>query len=443
MLASLRVRDLRGFADTGWLPLGRINVFIGPNNAGKSTILSAIELLVRSQGTYGWWEPLRFDEMPAFASFSSVLRRSWARGKPRPARIVLDAMWDEGRRRGAGTGARQRRGIWSQVECGQRDADGATQVMRASYGDVADTPILSVVRRVGGADRGQFAIDGVGGAGADIYFQGLFPLPLTQVSRKGLGKLQQAFVDQLIDPAGRFRGRVVTLHPHRPVPRSVYVVDDPNLSEDDRSLISHLLALWADDTPASKLVRGRIVASLQTLGLATDVQVVQKSRTGPRIAEVRVATSGKRQQVSLADVGFGVSQVLPLVTREASLGDGTLIAYQPEVHLHPYAQSRLADLFAASLTQGNDVFIETHSPDLVLRLQYLVSSGRLSASDVRVFCVEAGASGSMITPVRFSEAGVPQPRWPRGFLDTSLNLARDIGMARFSNAAPPRAVSET
>src|SRR5690606_8093000 len=139
--------------------------------------------------------------------------------------------------------------------------------------------------------------------------------------------------------------------------------------------------------------------------------------------EIRVAPQSVRQKVTIADAGFGLSQALPLIVSEARLNGGSLVAYQPEVHLHPFAQSRLADLFSASVARQNQVFIESHSPDLVLRIQILISEGRLKPDDVAVFCFENKKGRPAITRVNFDRAAKPSIQWPAGFLDTSLSLA--------------------
>ena len=138
----------------------------------------------------------------------------------------------------------------------------------------------------------------------------------------------------------------------------------------------------------------------------------------------------RRQHVTIADAGFGLSQALPLVAYDARLENGFFIAYQPEVHLHPFAQSRLADIFAESIGRGNQVFVETHSPDLILRLQLKVASGDLQPSDVRVLCFENKGGRSRVSPVTFDAKGSPSMQWPAGFLDTSLGLAREIAEER-------------
>ena len=100
--------------------------------------------------------------------------------------------------------------------------------------------------------------------------------------------------------------------------------------------------------------------------------------------------------------------------------------------MHPRAQSRLADIFVKSVERHNQVFIETHSPDLIMRLQLLIVQGKIKADDVSVFCFENVSGRSKIEKIGFNDAGVPSRSWPEGFLDTSLSLARELNSARIS-----------
>lgn len=87
----------------------------------------------------------------------------------------------------------------------------------------------------------------------------------------------------------------------------------------------------------------------------------------------------KKIKANIVDVGFGVSQVLPVVTVAYFAPEGsTVIMEQPEIHLHPLAQTALADLFAeVARTRRIQFLIETHSENLFRRLQFLIADEKL------------------------------------------------------------------
>ncbi|WP_198140956.1 AAA family ATPase [Polaromonas sp. JS666] len=155
--------------------------------------------------------------------------------------------------------------------------------------------------------------------------------------------------------------------------------------------------------------------------------------------QVMVMAQGKNdpKPFNIADMGFGISQVLPIAaqlwatTRPGSWTQLTsmVVLEQPELHLHPDSQARLADVFAGTIGATNprsprtpSILVETHSQHLVNRLGQLVESGRLAAEDVSIILFESSGGPSPSTKVRissFSAEGVLQ-NWPYGFFEPEI-----------------------
>ena len=90
--------------------------------------------------------------------------------------------------------------------------------------------------------------------------------------------------------------------------------------------------------------------------------------------------------VSIADVGFGVSQTLPVVVSLLAAEKGQMVYIeQPEIHLHPRAQVQLAEILADAVNQGVRVVVETHSSLLILSLQTLVAERVIDSKDVILY----------------------------------------------------------
>ncbi|MEL6036901.1 MAG: AAA family ATPase [Methanothrix soehngenii] len=89
--------------------------------------------------------------------------------------------------------------------------------------------------------------------------------------------------------------------------------------------------------------------------------------------------------VSIADVGFGLSQTLPVLVALLAAEPGQLVYIeQPEIHLHPKAQMAMAQILAEAANRGVRVVVETHSSMLLLGVQSLVAEGKLSPDKVKL-----------------------------------------------------------
>jgi predicted ATPase len=126
----------------------------------------------------------------------------------------------------------------------------------------------------------------------------------------------------------------------------------------------------------------------------------------------------KQNNVDITDVGFGISQILPVIIQGFLSNNGsTTIIEQPEIHLHPKMQADLADLFIdiVNNNKGKKLIIETHSEYLLKRLRRRISEGTISANQVSIclFNPQTKESGANINNLEIAEKGFFD--WPIDF----------------------------
>lgn len=163
---------------------------------------------------------------------------------------------------------------------------------------------------------------------------------------------------------------------------------------------------------------------------------------------VAIALKDKRTktQVTLADVGYGISCILPVIVEGLASREGSIIwGEQPETHIHPRLQAHVADLMIDTIAdepgKRKQWIVETHSELLIRRIRTRIAQGDISPSDVSVLYVnpdDDDCEGSAIKPLRLDENGYWLDEWPHGFFDDGYKqtrLARRARLAKDKNHA--------
>lgn len=129
------------------------------------------------------------------------------------------------------------------------------------------------------------------------------------------------------------------------------------------------------------------------------------------------------EMVSIADVGFGVSQVLPVLIALLAADEGHMVYIeQPEVHLHPNAQVMLARIICEAVSRNTQVVIETHSELILLGIQTAVASGTLNHEDVELhWFSQDKVTGEAEIASRSLEPDGSFGEWPADFSSVTLD----------------------
>lgn len=198
------------------------------------------------------------------------------------------------------------------------------------------------------------------------------------------------------------------------------------------SVISHWQST-ADDRLA------KLSEALSALGLTWGVAAQVIDDTSVELHVGRLPRQrGKNDLVSIADVGFGVSQVLPVLVALLVAEPGQLVYIeQPELHLHPRAQTILARLLFDAAERGVRVVAETHSSLILLGIQTLVAEGRpRDLVKLHWFTRDEATGTTSVASTDLDETGAFDADWPEDFGQVTLNAE-----SNFLNAAESRLFS--
>ena len=143
------------------------------------------------------------------------------------------------------------------------------------------------------------------------------------------------------------------------------------------------------------------------------------------LVELEVPSPNDAASHSLADSGFGYSQVLPILVRGLMAArKSSIIVEQPELHLNPGVQIRLAEFFVSLVLAGKQVLLETHSEHMVNAVRVLVAEEEKGSLDGRcnIFYVRAAGDGPQVQPLSI-EANGAVAEWPYEFFGEAATLA--------------------
>lgn len=167
---------------------------------------------------------------------------------------------------------------------------------------------------------------------------------------------------------------------------------------------------------------------LNRMGVAEKLEVRRVARSN----RYEIVLHREGVKANLRDVGIGVSQVLPVLTLAFFAPTGsTILLEEPEIHLHPLAQSVLAELFVEVSKERKVQFIvETHSEHLFRRMQTLMARGTASTDDCAMYFIEKGEKGAEIRELKIDEFG-RLTNWPDKFFGDALGETREQARLMF------------
>jgi|SaaInlStandDraft_1057018.scaffolds.fasta_scaffold12753_1 predicted ATPase len=216
--------------------------------------------------------------------------------------------------------------------------------------------------------------------------------------------------------------RINYVSPLRAYPKRYYFLDESNVSNSLDSIDGDSLTkILKQDTNIINSVN----KWLNNFGLAVDVEDVKEV-----IHRLKVKQNGLN--LDITDVGFGISQVLPIIVQGfLSKKDSLTIIEQPEIHLHPKMQAELADLFIDVVKDDNKnsdkvLLIETHSESILKRLRRRIAEKEISNNDVAIYFIHGKNKinhSATIERLEITETGAFN--WPKEFYSTDLEDTKE------------------
>jgi predicted ATPase len=445
MITSVRLKNFKAWQDTGEVRFGKLTGFFGTNSSGKSSIHQMLLLLkqttessdrnivLRTEGDNGGLVNLGTIPELMYAGEtdsdekSMELHLSWKLPKPLKINVAedypnlpLESGKPEIKALQFFTKIVHKRVASARVDSFEyRTDDAEPYLLRAGISSSSSAKYQALVQINGKeAERRRGAPS-----------KSIAPIKCYAFGPEVLRSFQRAsYLDDVVLEFEQLFQRVYYLGPLREYPLRTYSWGGErpaNVGVKGELAVPALLAAARDKLKVKGkerknrkvLFQEKIQYWLNTMGMVSSFQT-KPVREGGTQYELRVRVSKNSKEVLIADVGFGISQVLPVLVMCYYCPEGsTIILEQPEIHLHPAAQSALADVLVDAIqTRGVQILFESHSEHLLRRLQLRIAEGELSADDtVLYFCsTDNETRESTITSLQVDNGG-NIINWPRDF----------------------------
>lgn len=429
MLTELTLTNFRAFRQQKF-PLSKLNLFVGANNSGKSSALSAINVLAQTTlDPASGSSPLLlngpFDNLGTF--------KDMVHGSHAGTRVKFSLkLWDYQLKLDYKYRTQRR-----EVELGGFELRHKQNPI-IGFSQTSDRFDL----KVGGRDIEQMS-NVV--SKRKPRFDGFLPISRALPMRRDFDSDLDDETLELLRNTDRalftfsrrtrdFFSAYETLSPFRVQPERTYLFSGETADRVGQNGQNAITMLANDSNKRGREQIGFVPIISEWLKRTNISQGLEVRHLTDRHFEVAVIGRDGTQH-NICDVGFGVSQVLPVLVSGIQFLNqvhkrtgGLLVVQEPEIHLHPNAQAELGSFFVEIARNAGQVLVETHSDNLVLRVARHVALGDLSPDDVRIFFVEDSATGRKVTNVKISENGDFGQSWPGDFFpqrqQESFALAR-------------------
>lgn len=434
MLTHLKLENFKIWRSTGPTRLAPITLLLGTNSSGKSSLIQSL-LLIR-QTVKGDDPNLDLnlgnpdaDDSVTLGQFKDLLCRHGVASESTSAtQVGIEFRWSE-------DGLPENSTLFS-ARYGKGPA-GSAELAFLRLGK--DGQAFSVQRRKPGVYRLNLATQAKTlGQSADFRPQRSFAFSASTLNKLGAqGELIKPIGPALLDELGR----IIYLGPVRRLAQRDYVWAGrmpAHIGDDGAKAVDALIASGvarqaakkrSEPAPAEAQLFEQTIHWLKAMNLADGLSI----RALGNSARYELLIENGDQASNLKDVGVGVSQVIPVIVAALFAQPGHIvIVEEPESHLHPLAQSKLAELLAQVSKERNVQFIvETHSEHLFRRMQTLIAKQQITPKDAAMYFVERDGKAARMRPLELDDFGRVK-NWPEGFFGDALGETREQARLMFT-----------
>ena len=432
MITHIRMKNFKSWKDSGKVELAPLTGFFGTNSSGKSSLLQMLLLLKQTA------EQPDLDEVIFFGSENSLVNLGNFR------EVIHGHKEEESLELAFGCELSEPHSIDFSVkdqEPRKLKIDNFTFktvvkkkhreliVQNVHYVSSPDSWKIEWERELSahGLPDGWQSINGISAGRAEV--RNCYGTPRSERWRGPQVVWDRKFLRQISLVFENLFSQMYYLGPTRVHPQRLYHWEGTHPKEIDLwgdKAIDALLSAGVRKLRSSTkedgvLIEERISSWLQKMELAHSFQLIPTGSLDDKNYEVRIQNSPNSAEVTLADLGYGVADLFPLLVHCYYVPEGsTLILEQPGIHLHPKVQSQLADLLIEVITERNlQILIESHSEHLLNRLQRRIAEEKISVDKTALYFCRNDEGVSEIDRLEMDEFG-NITNWPENFFGDEM-----------------------
>ena len=393
------IENVRSFCGTHSIPLRPLTLLIGENSTGKSTFLAIVAHVFGRR--FPSFRPVfnlspfdlgSFDSIATYKGGKFGRAETFSLGfeseKERPDILVRCTYSSD----------------FGQPQLSGLDMRSKKTVLRLDT-NTKESGQLTISDP--GMSRRHFSIDLKRFSGNDLPIPMALERVVFDAAPKAVRRRIILSVDRLIFALYQSRARksVLALAPVRTKPRRTY----DQISDDFKPEGDHIPVILARMGHRGEAEQSRLAKALSGFGKASSLfKEISVKPLGKRPSDpFQLFVSVAGPAANLSDVGYGVSQSLPIIVQSVLAEEGLrILLQQPEVHLHPRGQAALGSFFAHLVgDEKKELLIETHSDYLIDRIRLEVAQGTVSANDVLLLYFEKSGVQTKVHEITLDKRG--------------------------------------
>ncbi len=423
MITHIRMKNFKSWKDSGEVKLAPLTGFFGTNSSGKSSLLQMLLLLKQTAERKDVEEVIFFGDESSYVNLGDF--REVVHGHKLVVPLVFEFQCQLTHLRSL-IKIPEDGSPWEQLmdqfayESIIRVENGKSIMERLSYGH----SLRGGAKIVWSEGRASFPSSTLSNNGEiNIQLENCYGRAAsgTTESVKVLQKYVSAFEELF--------SHVFYLGPTRAHPQRYYhwegahpkMIDQWGSGAIDSILSAGVRKLKSSNKEDAILIEDRISEWLQRMELAYTFRVIPTVFLDDRNYEVRIQKSPNSAEVTLADMGYGLADVLPMLIYFYYVDEGsTFILEQPGIHLHPMVQAQLADLLIEVVNERNlQILLESHSEHLLNRLQRRIAEENIDVDKTALYFCRNDEGVSNIEHLKMDELGNIL-NWPEKFFGDEM-----------------------